>query len=221
MGNEDLRRLESRWRVIATVVLVLVGVGVVLVVAWLSTSQLRFAGPWDWVVEHHRLLVVILVVAVAVGCALLITSWRTASWRRLAWVLVPFAVVVLVVGGWIIADRRSNAGDIASRVHEVEVILPSGAVQNATTQGDNYLDRSYAVDGDLDSVSAALWSAAQQRLGPDAGVWADPRQGTTPSDIEASYRGRNGCDGSVEVSVALTPGESDTTNVRISGHCED
>src|SRR4051794_20420296 len=123
--DADLERLESRWRLIGAVVLVLVCVVAVLVAAWMSTGDLRLVSQWDWVFEHHRLLLVVLLLALVAVASLAIAAWRASSWRLLAWSVVPFAVVVLVVGGWVIADRRSNIADIASRVHQVEEVLPS------------------------------------------------------------------------------------------------
>jgi len=218
--DEELGRLESRWRLIAAVVLALAACLVLAAVAWLPDTTPRATGVWDWVYDHHQELAVVVIVAVLALGVVLVASWRRSSWRTLAWGIPSLLIVATVLVGWNVAEDHSNAGDIAGRVHEVTAVLPSSASRTASNEGDNFLTESYVIDDQLDAIAPSLWNSARAQLGQIAGVCADPKEGDSPTYLAMSFRGRNGCDGSVQVNVMLSA-VHDMTTAQVSGSCED
>ena len=62
--DEKLRRLESRSRQVAAVVLVVTLFAVVIaVVLWVTTMTSPKSAVWDWLYDRHPELIVVLVVA--------------------------------------------------------------------------------------------------------------------------------------------------------------
>jgi len=219
--DDELERLESRWRRIAGVVVVVAfGLAVVaVVVSWPRTTRQTIA-VWDFVYGHHAALRLVVVVAVVVLVVVVVASLGESSPRTLLWGIPSVAVIALVLVSWRVAEEHSNAGDVNGRVRDVSAVLPPSAQQTTISEGENFRTEMFVVDGDIKAVSASIWGAARAQLGHSAGVWADPAGGDSPSYLAISFQGRNGCDGSVQVNVALSPAERGTS-VLVSGSCED
>ena len=180
----------------------------------------RRSAVWDWVYEHHRTLVVVIALAAVVFATIALMAWRRSSWRMLAWGIAPLVLVAAVLVGWSLAEHRSNVGDITDRVHQVTSVLPPTASRTAVTEGDNFRTESYVIHDGLDAVARSVWASARAHLGATAGVWGDPIGGDSPTYVAISFRGRNGCDGSVQVNVNLAAAPGGTT-AEVSGSCED
>lgn len=175
------------------------------------------AALWDWIFHHHLLLIVALVIAgpIAVFAARAVQQRRVLQLAILG-VLSAVAVIAILVAGWVLADQRSNDRDIARRVDEIVHRLPAAADQTAQSSGANYRSRTFRVSGSPQAVAQPLYRSLSDI---DGRIY---RSGTG-NDIEVavSFSGRNGCDGTVEVAVSLTPAKTGGTSADVGGHCED
>jgi hypothetical protein len=175
---------------------------------------------WDWLYQHHAWLIAVLVVA---GFAIGVVGWSAWRRRRLSVTLLGgagfLAIVAVTVGGWVLADQRSNERDIARRVDTVASVLPRSAHQVGHTSGSNYRAQTYRLTTDRVTTLGIL-DRSLTRL-PGGHTHRSQRAGVREPDFSLSFAGRNGCDGTVEVAVSSRQAATGDTQVSIEGHCED
>jgi hypothetical protein len=209
----ELRRPRGTGVLVAA--LILVAVATVILVDQLTGRlglSLILGRQLDWIHEHHRILVVMVPCAALGVSASAAVAGTKSSGRAQAWAAAALAAAVFALGAWVGADRHSNIGDIAGRVGDVAALLPRPATITSSHHDDNLVEESYRIAADPSSVSASLSSS---RL-----VSTDSVEAARPAHFSASFTGRNGCDGQVEIGVEFLPSASGTV-ARLTGSCND
>jgi hypothetical protein len=170
---------------------------------------------WDWLYRHHVVLAAGITVFGGLAVLAVVSGARGRSVRLgLLLALFPTGVVIVIVAAWVGADHRSNERDIADRVERIATAVPQPSRQTGSTAGDNFRTRTYVVAHNRADTVAAMASA----LGSNPGV---SRGHGNESSFYASYDGRFGCDGLIEVSVDTEAIDQSHTQVVVSGNCED
>ena len=173
----------------------------------------------DWLARHGGWLRAAWGVAIglAVVAAVLVVL-RRRSWR----IGVAVGAIALAVAGLAAlgeaAASVSNAREIEHRVHQVAGVLRPAPSRTSVSEYDDAVDNeTYTVATNIASIERSVRAAFDS---PGATGLNNGGVSGSGDFLTISFLGRGGCDGTVDIQIRSTP-STDSTTVRIFGHCED
>jgi hypothetical protein len=172
----------------------------------------------DWLARHgtglHTALVAAIGIAIFVGVGVLLQ-------RRLSRISLAVGLTSLIVAGAVFvgeaAASASNVRDIERRVRQVATAVRPTPRKLSVRSYANHWEETYSVDANVGDVERTILATFDR---PGATGLDNGHVYGSGTYLTISFRGRGGCDGTVDLSITSSPSVGATT-VEIAARCED